>query len=377
MRKIFHLVNNLEAGGAQTFIRSLAIEQQKAGNEVSIVLVDQKQNTKFENGIISELNENNVNVFFLERKPGRNFSVLKSIKHFRALLKQYNPDIVNSYLTLPHVFAAGFLKYLQFNRKIKHVMTVQNAPEAWNWQMELLNKKTPTIYCSYAAKQTNPAKECIDAVIENAIIPGKIDDSAKELFDELKNKYNSKFVLSVGRLALQKNYKLLAEIAKKEFNQDVHFLVCGDTGNATEESLGYLNSSDKIHYLGVLKSNEIFSLMSRCDCFLNMSLHEGLPLTVLEAFYTGVPCVLSPILPHFEIGKTMPYCYIADSFDADAFKDKINVVLGLDVAKNVIQKEREQFFEKYKIENAAIRYNEFYEGLFDLSNEKKHKVAVH
>ena len=202
-------------------------------------------------------------------------------------------------------------------------MTIHNAPEDWNWQKLFLNKKTPTIYCSQSSQKTNPQRNCIQIVIENGIPQRVVDNSAQQVFDKLKQQYDAKFILSVGRLVTQKNYKLLVEVARQSYEKKMIFLVCGDKGNCYEENLKSFTETQNIEYLGVLKSDEILSLMSKCDCFVNVSLHEGLPITVLEAFSVGLPCVIAPILPHYEIGTDMPYCYIPESFDAKAFRDCI------------------------------------------------------
>ena len=111
--KIFHIVNNLEAGGAQTFIYALAVEQQQRGNEVSVVIVYQKKDEAFEKDLVTKFNTHHIEVFFLERRLGKNFSIFKSIKRLNAILKKNKPDIVNSHLTLSHNLIAFYLRFLK------------------------------------------------------------------------------------------------------------------------------------------------------------------------------------------------------------------------------------------------------------------------
>ena len=100
--------------------------------------------------------------------------------------------------------------------------------------------------------------------------------------------------------------------------------------------------------------------MAECDCFLNTSLYEGLPITVLEAFFIGIPCVLSPILSHEEIGQAMPYCYLAKSFAKESFKESLDGVFNLALDKDMVKTERQSKLQKFNISSTAKSYLNFY-----------------
>src|SRR5882724_9557731 len=102
--RICHVVNDMHSGGAQTFLAALAKEQVKLGYEVSILLLDRSTNTVFEKQIVADLEKTGIKVFHLDRRRGKNFSIIKSLRKFHATLKEIKPDIINSHLDLTHFF---------------------------------------------------------------------------------------------------------------------------------------------------------------------------------------------------------------------------------------------------------------------------------
>ncbi len=362
--RICHVIANLYAGGAQTFVVLLAIEQKKSGHDVSIVLIDKFNNSQFESFLTTQLKENDIPVFTLERKPGKNFSIVKSFTLLNRIIKQVKPDVINTHLQFTHLIVALYLKVFKLGTvKAKYIATIHNAPEEWNRQTLLTNKHTPSIYCSQASLKTSIERDCLKVVIENGIKLPIVNNSADKIIEDCGVDKSNKLVLMVGKLSHQKNYPLAVTIAKYYESRNVSFLICGILEETAEQDLASFKTSKNIHYLGIKVPAEIYSLMDKCDCFLNTSHYEGLPITVLEAFFIGTPCVLSPILPHHEIGDFMPECYIPGSFDKTSFIEKIDEALGNNLTKNEIKELRKKALEKYRIDEAAIKYIKFYDSL--------------
>ena len=163
---------------------------------------------------------------------------------------------------------------------------------------------------------------------------------------------------------------MVCRVAKHFENKGVEFLVCGLKQETAEQDLKSFSEISNIHYLGIKSQDEIYSLMGNCDCFFNASLYEGLPITVLEAFFSGIPCVLSDIPPHIEIGSDMPYCYIANLDSKESFINKIEIALSHDESKEDIINLREPFLKKYSIVTTANNYVDFYNQVLDNIEQK-------
>lgn len=356
--KICHIIANLYAGGAQTFVVLLAIEQKNMGHDVSIILIDAFNKSTFENFLTNQLKEHKILVYSLDRKPGKNFSIFKSFFKLNSYLKQINPNIINSHLQFTHLVVALYLKI--FRQKKQLVLTIHNAPEVWNYQTLKTNLHTPSIYCSASSLATSVKRDCKKIVISNGIKKPSVLPLAQQIFDDYKVDTTHKLILMVGKLSHQKNYPLAVEIAKHYQNKNVSFLICGIKEETADQDLELFKTVNNIHYLGIKVPQEIYSLMYNCDCFLNTSFYEGLPITLLESFFVGTPCVLSDILPHHEIGDNMPACYIANGFEPHTFIEKIDECLKLNLSKEDVLKQRELLLENYSIKKTAQQYVSFY-----------------
>lgn len=359
--KILHVISNLDAGGAQTFVVMLAIEQKKTGNDVSILLTDRLTNSQFERNLIQKLWFHSVGLYNANRKVGRNFSIFYCLLNVIKVLNSTRPDVVNSHLPLSHLLTA-FCVYLSVITPRKHILTIHNGPEIWSKLNLLINRSKATIYCSKASFDTSIKRNCSHVVIENAIAQPEI--KMHIINSDMKTMIGKrKMVLCVGRLSKQKNYDLVIAIAKCFTDDNVAFVVAGPSSDSTTEDLANFKTINNIFYVGTLLPEQIHYLMQECDCFLNTSHYEGLPISVLEAFFIGCPCLLSPIAPHIEIASNMPYCYIASGFDLNSFTEKLNGILSDAKNKNDIFRERFDSLKKFRIENTASTYIKFYNEL--------------
>lgn len=361
--KICHVIANLYAGGAQTFVVLLAIEQKRLGHDVSIILIDAFNQSTFENFLIAQLKENKIPTYSLHRKPGKNFSVLKSFFTLHKYLNNLQPHLINSHLQFTHLIVALYLRL--FKQKYPLIATIHNAPEVWNYQTLKTNKHTPSIYCSGASLATSVNRDCKKVVISNGIKKPSVTANINQIFKDFNINTSDKLILMVGKLSHQKNYPLAVEIAKYYQYKGVSFLICGIKEETAEEDLASFKTVNNIYYLGIKVPQEIYALMNACDCFLNTSHYEGLPITLLEAFFIGTPCVLSDILPHHEIGEGMPDCFIAEGFSAPSFIKKIDECLNRDTTKEEVLKQREPALKPYKIEETAKKYVDFYEDVLN------------
>ena len=352
---ICHVINCFKSGGAQTFLVSLAIAQLEISKNIYIVSLDKIVYDEFNTTLIEKLRLKGINVHTFNRISGKNLSILKSLIIAKSFFKKNDFDIINTHLPLSHLFIS--LLHL----KIKVVNSIHNAPEKTNFITRFLNKSIPKIYCSQSAKDLNSFYGK-SKVINNGIVFNKNEHFNKlNIYDELNIPLKSKLVISVGALRPQKNYFFLIDLIKKYFdNSNIHFLVLGNIVPETKihEEISKCNLNN-LHYLGV-KSN-INEYLYSCDLLLCCALFEGLPIAVLEAAFQGMPCILSPIRPHKEVFESLNGVYIPSNFDTLSFKNEIINFFKEEHSKSKLIEDRQDFINKYNIENTAKQYITFYE----------------
>lgn len=101
--------------------------------------------------------------------------------------------------------------------------------------------------------------------------------------------------LSVGRLDVEKNPLLLADIAKASPRWVLE--ICGDgpLAGKLDERLRTLAVADRVRLRGQVDGDELRDQYARADAFVHVSWTEGVPQVLLEAFAAGIPVVATAV----------------------------------------------------------------------------------
>lgn len=102
-------------------------------------------------------------------------------------------------------------------------------------------------------------------------------------------------VLTVGNCAAVKNHGALIQALAHVSAKQVIYLHAGrEDADHSERALAtQLRIADRVRFLG--PRSDIPDLLAACDGYVMPSLHEGLPISALEALVSGVPCLLSDV----------------------------------------------------------------------------------
>jgi len=119
-----------------------------------------------------------------------------------------------------------------------------------------------------------------------------------ENLSKIDNKRFEKNILCVGRLEMQKNFEFII----KEFKNSDYIIDLVGEGSQKEYlmSLAFKNNV-KINFFGRLENEELNNMYQKYKYFINASLFEGNPKTVLEALSNGCIVFVSNIPNHSEI----------------------------------------------------------------------------
>ena len=351
--KIVHICNCLRGGGVQNFLLSLLPEQVSQGHDVNIIVIE-----KFDYDYCYRLEDilkaNGVTVIRLDKKRGNKVSMINTIKKCRVIIGRILPDIVNTHGGMSHTYGA----YAVLRRDNKQVITIHNTPERWTIDTKLLCKNKPMIFCSQAAfdnrLQNSKKMQAIDNGISRSIVHS---NEEVDLRKELGLNESDKIIVAVGSLRPQKNYDFLKNIVEAANNPSWHFCVCGGNYGAGYISTEPFKKYKNIHFLGL--RSDVSAIENCADLFLSCATFEGLPIAVLEAYFNGIPCVLSPIEPHKNIGNVNDV-WIPASFTASDFVDSINCALQVKKNHDDIYNSRKEQIAKYSISDTCKKYLEFY-----------------
>ena len=129
--------------------------------------------------------------------------------------------------------------------------------------------------------------------IYDILNPSLIIQQSLEPYKEQDQFGNILLLVTTGRLAAQKNYKLAAKAAKilRDKGYDFKWLFIGDGGERSqiEALINEFKLQDRVLLLGT-KTNP-YPYMARCDIYVQTSSFEGFGLTIAEAKILGRPVV--------------------------------------------------------------------------------------
>lgn len=106
-------------------------------------------------------------------------------------------------------------------------------------------------------------------------------------------------ILCVGRLTPAKGQHILIEAcaALRDWGRDFRLVIVG-TGpdeQSLKASVARLQLAQQVAFTGALNQNEVRAWYRQCDVFALPSFAEGIPVVLMEAMASGVPCVTTRI----------------------------------------------------------------------------------
>lgn len=145
---------------------------------------------------------------------------------------------------------------------------------------------------------------------------------------EIYNLSGDDFImLTVGELIPRKNHEVIIKMISKMKNDKLHFFIAGE-GELTETLkmiVKELNIENNVHFLGF--SRNISELCNSCDLFVFPSVHEGLPVALMEAMACGKPVVVSKIRGNVDLIDEGKGGYFVDTYDIDGYAKAIQKFL--------------------------------------------------
>ncbi len=237
-------------------------------------------------------------------------------RNFKQILREYGPyDIVHSHV---HHFSGYVLRLAKQAGIVVRIAQSHNDTSSVQtkagWKQRLYLSLTEWWVNRYAtiglgvsykaaaslfgsAWSTDPRRQILYYGIDLNPFKSPIDSVA--IRTELGLPADAFAIGHVGRFTEQKNHlfllEIVAEIAKQE--PRMHLLMIGDGSlrSEIEQKVIQLGLTDRIIFTG-LRPDVPQLMVGAMDVFLLPSLHEGLPLVLLEAQAAGLPCIFSDVI---------------------------------------------------------------------------------
>ena len=298
--KILHITKKYPPliGGDAMVVQSLEAEQKKLGHEVFILTSRTDGMERATNVYTFGLAEK---VYNLDQiTPKRIFSLLLLFFHFFFLLKEVKPAIIHSHS--PDLgFICSFAARLYRIPIVNTCHGVTFADKRYSSVKRMIERFFLT-YGLFSAvitvdKTTLPALR--NARIKNTVyVPNGVDT---DFFTPVPKDDKSKIVtfLFVGRLEDQKGLIYLIEAVKTLAPAQENFRVLivgeGSLRNMLELQVRDNQLENYISFVGKKDKVQLRDYYHQADVFVLPSLWEGFPLTILEAWASGVAVIATKV----------------------------------------------------------------------------------
>ncbi len=371
MYKILQIIPSITDGGAERFVVDLSNEFAGKGHKVIICsLYGLKERDSFFRNIIDDT----ITVVPLDKKQGFDKSLIKKLK---KLIKREQPDIIHTHLRSINYLGLALLG----GHKQPVVHTVHNDARKeisgkWEYQIRsflfkylkfnpvTISKKSHESFLDFY-KHIRPVR------IDNGrVFPGKTVSfgEAEKYIKGIKLKFGSetKIYINVGRITPQKNQAMLVKAFYKFVGQGKNavLLIIGSERKGVsevivEEMQNYLG--ERIKWIGI-KEN-VTDYLHLADYFCLSSIHEGMPISLLEAMACRALPVCTPVggIPEM-IGE---YGVLSKSTSEDDYYHALVSSYQLSDLTKRTEALLNKYKSEYSIESCAESYLKLYSDLLN------------
>ena len=240
-----------------------------------------------------------------------------------------------------------------------------------NWLLYYLAEK----FCSYftdvlitinkedfALAQRKMKAKCVEYV------PGvgvDLEKFSKSTFDKAAKRRqlgipeDAILLLSVGELIPRKNHETsIRAIA----DVNAYYIIAGDgeLRQQLQKLIDELGVGDRVKLLGY--RNDVDDLYRASDVFVFPSFQEGLPVAVMEAMASGLPCVASHIRGNTDLLEDTEREFLCEPDNIMEYSEKLKILLQNDQLREKIGQDNMNTARKFGMEAVGNKMRNIYDA---------------
>ena len=173
-----------------------------------------------------------------------------------------------------------------------------------------------------------------------------------------------KVVTFLGRITFQKGPEYFIEAAAKVLKRtkNVRFVMAGsgDMMNRAIRQVARLGISDRFHFTGFLRGQEVQKMFALSDVYIMPSVSEPFGISPLEAMRSNVPSIISHQSGAAEVLK---YALKVDFWDVDSMADQIYALLQYPALADFAMKQGYDEVNAIKWNGATAKLKKVYESV--------------
>jgi glycosyltransferase involved in cell wall biosynthesis len=358
--RILHAISGPVAGGAEIYVKDLAIEQRRQGDEVHIAFLagalETGRSPAFQREFLDHLDAHEIPHFVVGHECRKN--PLKGALRVRRYCKRTGIELYHSHLK----FALAYGALLALPHVYTHHSILPGAPR---WLFRLAN----IIVDAYVGI----SNACTTMLSQ---VTGRPVTTILNAIDTRKMKASVRHgpsggpleCLAVGRLLPPKNYALLVDavaLLSDSERERVRVRIAGEGSpeatRALQQKIDGLGLGSTITLLG--NRSDIAELMGGSHLLLMSSAWEGLPIVLLEACASGLPFIATDVGSCSEVAKTSGSGIIVPPQDPVQFANALRRFFGEPALLETLSGKAVANREAFAISRSAEGHRDLYRRL--------------
>jgi len=327
MERVLHIIAGLGSGGAESIVMNYYRFINRERIQFDFLVRNSAQH-RFDD----EITKYGGKIYYTAPFPKRTLRNIYEVYKFFKKHKEYNIIHVHAN-SLMYIVPLIIAKKNGVKCRIIHCHSTHSQKKIFNI-IHYFNRMLIGKYANIFIACSKDAGKWMFRDNEYIILNNGIDISKFKYDIQIRNeirkefKIEDKFVIGhVGRFSYEKNHgfvlDIFEEILKKQSNAVLMLVGEGELFDKIKRKSIEMNIGDKVIFTGV--RSDVNKLMLAMDVFLFPSIYEGLPLTLIEAQASGLPCVVSNVITK-EVNVTNNINYLDLNQD---IKEWANCVLSL------------------------------------------------
>lgn len=241
--------------------------------------------------------------FTIYSVPPKKDSFFKNIQAINKIYKTIKPDIVHAHLTESNYIALFLAKINRIKVRISHAHVSRPSKSAY----QRISCYLTNIFLTHRLACGDTAAKYLYGKRETIIVPNAFEikkfryneTQRDQTRRQLKIKKSTKVYGHVGRFSPEKNQEFIVSIFFKilKTQPDSKLLLIGD--GITKSKIKKQISGLKINYSTIIidANDDIAKYYQAMDFFIFPSFFEGLGSALIEAQTSGLPSIISDIIP--------------------------------------------------------------------------------
>ncbi|HPA70063.1 MAG TPA: glycosyltransferase family 4 protein [Bacteroidales bacterium] len=173
--------------------------------------------------------------------------------------------------------------------------------------------------------------------------------------------YDDKIVTFLGRITMQKGPEYFIEAARMVLSRmhNVRFVMAG-SGDMMERMMRHaaaLKITDRFHFTGFLRGNDVFTMLRMSDVYVMPSVSEPFGISPLEAMQSNVPVIISK---QSGVAEVLTHAVKVDFWDIEAMADAIYGILTYPALSRMFIMNGKEEVDELKWEKAAGHVKSIY-----------------